>query len=182
MGAAPLGTGSFSVVRRGYLRSRSRNQTVPPVALKFIAKKGLSDAQESFLRRSLEHHAKVPPHPRIVRQLDLFEDDDHLVVVQEAMLGGDLLDLIQQEAGDGAKLLSERRASHIVKQICQAVCHLHAHGIAHRALAPEAVMVVMGGTPGPGSGPSSGLTASSPCEVKISHFSLSSIQVIRCFH
>jgi serine/threonine protein kinase len=71
-----------------------------------------------------------------VKLLYCFQNDEHLFFVMEYMEGGDCLSLISS-----MKRLPEHVAQHFVAQVCVALQHLHQHGVIHRDIKPDNVMV-----------------------------------------
>lgn len=65
-----------------------------------------------------------------------FQSKDELFLVMEYMHGGDCLSLLSS-----VKRLPEHVAQHFIAQVCMAVMHLHAHGVIHRDIKPDNVMV-----------------------------------------
>lgn len=59
-----------------------------------------------------------------------------LLVVMEIMTGGELFDRISRQ-----KRFTEREASHVTKQIAQAIQHCHNISIAHRDIKPENLLL-----------------------------------------
>ncbi|XP_013782541.1 MAP kinase-activated protein kinase 2-like [Limulus polyphemus] len=100
------------------------------------ALKVLKDNPKS--RREIELHWRASNSVHIVNIIAVYENayggQKCLLVVMECMEGGELFSRIQQRA-EGA--FTEREAAGIMKEICEAVAHLHRMNIAHRDLKPE---------------------------------------------
>lgn len=79
------------------------------------------------------HHCQG--HKNIIQLVEYFEETDKFYLVFEKVLGGQLLDHIQQR-----KYFSEKEAALIVKDVASALQFLHSKGIAHRDLKPENVL------------------------------------------
>jgi len=71
-------------------------------------------------------------HPNIQREIETFEDAQHIYIVMELYTGGDLL----EKENDP---LPEGRAAWCINQICSAVAHAHGKGIVHQDLRPDNV-------------------------------------------
>lgn len=62
-------------------------------------------------------------HPHIVHCYDIFDDSKFLYLVLEFITGGDLFEKIQEQ-----EIFSEKDASHITRQILEAINYLHKEG------------------------------------------------------
>jgi serine/threonine protein kinase len=74
-------------------------------------------------------------HPGIIQLVDWFEDPQTLWVVMELALGGELFGRITQRGR-----FSESEAAAAVRQILEAVGHMHSRGIVHCDLKPENIL------------------------------------------
>ncbi|RQM30583.1 hypothetical protein B5M09_012087, partial [Aphanomyces astaci] len=101
----------------------------------------------------------LPPHPSIVNLLEHFEHDGMLCLVLEYCSLGELFDHLhrqklqlprhqspQQQPFLSVKamvggLVSERQAATWFRQIVDGVAHIHAHGIAHRDVSLENILL-----------------------------------------
>ncbi|HEU4732706.1 MAG TPA: serine/threonine-protein kinase [Kofleriaceae bacterium] len=81
-------------------------------------------------------------HPNIVEVLDLIADHDALYLVMELVRGRPVGALI--ERGE----LTARRSLVIARQVLEALAHAHAHGMIHRDIKPDNLMLVSAGAPG----------------------------------
>ena len=75
---------------------------------------------------------KSVDHPNIVKLFDIFEDERHVCLVMELLLGGELFDEII--ANDK---FSEYEAREAAMAIIDAIAYCHDLGIVHRDLKPE---------------------------------------------
>ncbi|MCG5052956.1 MAG: protein kinase [Myxococcales bacterium] len=124
-----LAEGAMGVVYRG-----ERLQLQKPVAIKFLHP---GVAQQESLRRRFEVEARAMgrlAHPNCVSVLD-FGVEDVPYLVMEYAHGRSLRALLQ----DGP--MPKARALHLGRQLLTALVHAHAHGIVHRDVKPENVMV-----------------------------------------
>lgn len=74
-------------------------------------------------------------HPGVVRVLPA-EDDPRVCMVMEWVEGRPLRDLLEEQ-----KRLSPERAGRIALRLCDALGHIHEHGVVHRDLKPDNVMI-----------------------------------------
>jgi serine/threonine protein kinase len=87
-------------------------------------------------RKALALAGKYPDY--FVRLQCSFQRGDNLFLVMEYMAGGDCMTLLNSMP-DGR--LPEMVAHHIIAQVVTAVKHLHHHGVVHRDIKPDNVMV-----------------------------------------
>ncbi|XP_022661481.1 calcium/calmodulin-dependent protein kinase type 1-like isoform X1 [Varroa jacobsoni] len=121
-----LGTGAFSQV----VLAESRERAGEMLAVKCIDKKALRGKEDS-----LENEVKVLrklKHPNIVQLLETYEDKNKVYLVMELVTGGELFDRIVEKGS-----YTEQDASHLIKQILEAVDYMHSQGVVHRDLKPE---------------------------------------------
>ncbi|KAH8308521.1 hypothetical protein KR059_010406, partial [Drosophila kikkawai] len=136
-----LGTGAFSEVRL----AESKETPGDHFAVKIIDKKALKGKEESLeneirvLRRFSANHfdGKCPDerrltHPNIVQLLETYEDKSKVYLVMELVTGGELFDRIVEKGS-----YTEKDASHLIRQILEAVDYMHEQGVVHRDLKPE---------------------------------------------
>ncbi|XP_042866542.1 calcium/calmodulin-dependent protein kinase type 1 isoform X2 [Penaeus japonicus] len=121
-----LGTGAFSQVRLAEVKDDPSRM----VAIKIIDKKALKGKEDS-----LENEIKVLrrlTHPNIVQLLETFEDKHKVYLVMELVTGGELFDRIVEKGS-----YTEKDASHLIRQVLEAVDYMHDQGVVHRDLKPE---------------------------------------------
>jgi len=75
-------------------------------------------------------------HPNIVRLNEAYETDQDCCLVLELISGGELFDKIVELVS-----YTEQDASRIVRQMVDAVAHLHSKNIVHRDLKPENLLL-----------------------------------------
>lgn len=75
-------------------------------------------------------------HPNIVTVYDVGEDRDMHYIVMEHVVGKTLKKYIQEYSP-----LSPARTVHIMKQLTSAIGHAHDHGIIHRDIKPQNLLV-----------------------------------------
>jgi len=100
------------------------------------ALKALRKSAKAFREVSL--HWKVRTHDNIVNVIDVYENTFSgtkcYLMVMECMEGGELFERIQSKGDNG---FTEKEASKITRQICEALLVLHNSNIAHRDVKPE---------------------------------------------
>ncbi|UYV80973.1 CAMK1 [Cordylochernes scorpioides] len=64
--------------------------------------------------------------------MEVFEDKNKVYLVMELVTGGELFDRIVEKGS-----YTEKDASHLIKQILEAVDYMHTQGVVHRDLKPE---------------------------------------------
>ena len=81
-----IGRGSFATVKRAKLRSTGER-----FAVKVLSKRKMSEEDLAALHTEIEILKSVD-HPNIVKLVDIFEDERHVCLVMELLLGGELFD------------------------------------------------------------------------------------------
>jgi serine/threonine-protein kinase len=131
-----LGTGGM-----GTVYAARDESTAQRVALKLLHP---ALAEDRDLRRRFRREASVLralEHPRIVRVLDLGEDDQgRLFTVMELVEGETLLARIERAPLDAASLAP------IVLAVAEGLEAVHAHGVLHGDLTPGNVLLTQGAT------------------------------------
>lgn len=79
---------------------------------------------------------KSVDHPNIVKLVDIFEDERHVCLVMELLLGGELFDQIIEK-----DKFSEYDAREATKAIIDAISYCHSLGIIHRDIKPENLLL-----------------------------------------
>lgn len=114
-------------------------ETLDPVTVKTLLPKFLSNQEviERFLNES-EIIAKTD-HPNVVKLYGQGKWKDGLYIAMEFIEGVSLRQYLQHHP------ISLRRALEIILEIAYALCHLHTHGIIHRDLKLENILVTKSG-------------------------------------
>ncbi|KAK9477085.1 kinase-like domain-containing protein [Lipomyces japonicus] len=141
-----VGKGAFATVRRGVDR-----KTGEVVAVKVIPRsrimKGLGVKREVEILMKLDH-------PNVVRLKDYDDDAINIYLVMEYVSGGDLMDYVTNNGP-----MSDKMARIVLKQVLQAVAHVHHLGISHRDIKPDNILLVQ----------------EDPVQVKVTDFGLAKI-------
>ncbi len=127
---AELGKGGMGVVFRAHDTLMERG-----VALKALLGAGLGSEGRARLLREARAAAQLN-HPNIVGIYDAGEDEGVSFIVMELV---EELTLFERKPVDLDEILA------IMRQICDALEHAHAHGIVHRDLKPENVILAADG-------------------------------------
>lgn len=78
----------------------------------------------------------VAGHPYIIQLHDVFESDTFIFLVFELCKNGELFDYLTSVV-----TLSEKKTRYIMRQLFEALEHVHSHGIVHRDLKPENILL-----------------------------------------
>ena len=122
-----LGRGKFGNV---YLARERSSQFI--VAIKVLQKKQLHKCGvEHQLRREIEIQAHLR-HKNILRLYQYFWDEKRVYLVLEFAAYGELYKELERRGR-----FSERRASHYIKQVAEALAYCHSKNVIHRDIKPE---------------------------------------------
>jgi eukaryotic-like serine/threonine-protein kinase len=122
-----LGAGGFGVVWLGWDEKLERE-----VAVKAIPREGGSGER---VEREARAAARLN-HPGIVAVYELASDEHDVYLVSELVRGRTLAELVRASA------IADRDVARIGLALCDALAHAHAHGVIHRDVKPQNVMVV----------------------------------------
>merc|ERR1711936_625373 len=144
----PLGAGSY-----GRVETCKNVFTGIEYAVKIIEKIPGSFSRCKVLKE-IEIYHLCRGQRNIIQLVEFFEEFDLFYLIFEKIKGGPLLKHIQQRIH-----FTEAEASMIIKDLAEAIRHLHMQGIAHRDIKPDNILCV---------------NTNSPCPVKLCDFDLSS--------
>jgi len=125
-----IGKGSFATVKKAKNRA-----TGDRVAVKVLSKRKMTEEDKAAMKTEIEILKQVD-HPNIVRLIDVYEDERHICLVMELMLGGELFDQILEK-----EQFSEHEAREATKAIVDAIRYCHSKGICHRDIKPENLLL-----------------------------------------
>jgi serine/threonine-protein kinase len=106
------------------------------------------DATRRFAREA--NALRLLDHANLVAAVDVFVEAGYLFLVMEKVEGRPLTQALRRDPPGGGKpvkaALEARRALVLARQILDGVGHAHAHGLVHRDLKPDNILIVdMGG-------------------------------------
>ncbi|KAK2728041.1 hypothetical protein QYM36_008498, partial [Artemia franciscana] len=125
-----IGTGAFGVVHR----CRER-KTGLIFAAKFIPV--TQHTEKELIRKEIDIMNQLH-HPKLINLHDAFEDEDEMVLIYEFLSGGELFERITAEG----YVMSEAEVINYMRQVCEAVKHMHEKNIIHLDIKPENIMCV----------------------------------------
>ncbi len=110
-------------------------KTSEPIAIKVLVPKYVKNKEAAgrFLKEA--QIIGMTSHPNIVKLYGQGQWERGLYIAMELVRGVSLRQFIRQ------KSLSQKRALEIVLQVAYALCHLHTHGVIHRDVKPENVLI-----------------------------------------
>ena len=126
-----IGTGNYAVVKEGVDRKTGKR-----VAIKIMNKRHCGKAicmNEVHVLTQLNKRVK---HQRVTPVLDVFEDQENLYIVLELLNGGELFERVVERGR-----LSEHEVSDIIRKLVYALEALHRHGILHRDIKLENIVM-----------------------------------------
>lgn len=101
------------------------------------------DREKKKIKREAEILRTLPPHPSLVRFDGMVQEGDQVFFLLELVIGGDLETvLLQRPKINGRPRFREREACYVFRQLVEGLGHLHCHGIIHRDLKLENVLVL----------------------------------------
>ena len=131
-----VGDGGYAVVKSATHRSSGRRR-----AVKFIRKRLLFTPEERCsVKREVEIHAAIT-HPNVVRMVQAFEDSTYAMLVVEWMPGGSLKRYLDRRA---LKMVPEVQVRIVVRQVLEALRHIHKHKVVHCDVKPENILLGVG--------------------------------------
>ena len=129
-----LGTGAFSAVYRASKLNEGGQAEI--YAVKVIPKENIAQAADKErLQRELDTMAFLQ-HPNIVQMHDFFTDSNNFYLVLDYCPGGDLAEYLVSQPP-----MREQQVATVFKQIVSAIAFVHSHGVAHRDLKPQNILI-----------------------------------------
>ena len=127
----PIGSGRFGIVREAIHKTTNKK-----VAIKVLKKIKMKQIDYESIRNENEI-LRLCQHPNIIKVYDLFENSEYFFIVMEKAEGGDLFSYLENLSFK----INEERAKIIIKSISNAIQYLHNHGIIHRDVKAENIMI-----------------------------------------
>jgi len=106
------------------------------VAIKIVSKSGLNEASRTALAREVVVLRQLASDANSLRYLEVLEDVQHVYLVMELLVGGDLLSALTHRRS----AFSAPDALRVVREVFCSLSALHDRGIAHRDVKLENVM------------------------------------------
>ncbi|CAK0899540.1 unnamed protein product, partial [Prorocentrum cordatum] len=139
-----LGRGAFAVVYACERKSDSAKFAAKALDLRQL-RLFVDPAREvKKLRREATVLQQLPPHPNLVKFVDVIQEGHWLIFLLELVEGGNLYKaLVSRPTGrDGRSKLREPEACHVFRQLVDGLNVLHSLNVVHRDLKLENVLVV----------------------------------------
>ncbi|XP_050689062.1 phosphorylase b kinase gamma catalytic chain, skeletal muscle/heart isoform-like isoform X1 [Eriocheir sinensis] len=127
-----LGRGGCSVVRRCIEKETGQQYAAKIIDLSDSSDEGVYEAT----KREIEVLRMVAGHPFIIELHDVFESMTFIFLVFELCEHGELFDHLTTVV-----TLSEKKTKVIMRQLFEALAHVHGKGIVHRDLKPENILL-----------------------------------------
>lgn len=104
-------------------------------AVKIINRQGLKPSDDEAVMNEVAILQSLV-HKTIVQLVDFYEEKDYFFLVMDYMTGGDVFDRIVEK-----NHYTEKDARDLVKILLKAVKFMHDHGVAHRDLKPQNLLL-----------------------------------------
>uniref|UniRef100_A0A914I6R1 Uncharacterized protein n=1 Tax=Globodera rostochiensis TaxID=31243 RepID=A0A914I6R1_GLORO len=124
-----IGNGAFGMVHRCVEKG-----TGNVYAAKFVPIRG-GEQEKDTVRKEIQTMSELR-HPALISLHDAFETDQELVMIYEFMSGGELFEKVSCEHNR----MSEEESRNYVRQVCEALQHMHEMSYVHLDLKPENIM------------------------------------------
>lgn len=131
-----LGRGVSSTVRRCIDKENGREFACKIIDVSGAASDPEGSAIRESTRREISILRRVAGHPYIISLHDVFESTTFIFLVFELCRNGELFDYLTNVV-----TLSEKKTRYIMRQIFEALLHVHRMNIVHRDLKPENVLL-----------------------------------------
>ena len=127
-----IGQGAFGKVNIGLNILTGR-----VVAIKSFNKKNLNKNGDNMKKILYETNLmKKLNHPNITKILEMFEDDEYILIAMEYINGGNLFSFVKKR-----RKLSEKTARFLFRQIILGIKHIHSQKIVHRDIKLENILI-----------------------------------------
>ncbi|KAL6971719.1 CBL-interacting serine/threonine-protein kinase 7 [Sarracenia purpurea var. burkii] len=133
-----LGRGSFAKV----YYARSLSDAATEVAVKVIGKATIDAAMEPQIVREVGAMRRLTNHPNILKIYEVMATKTKIYLVMELAKGGELSAKLSHRGGP----LREPTARHYFQQLVSALHFCHQHGVTHRDVKPQNLLLDESGT------------------------------------
>eukprot|EP00755_Sulcionema_specki_P004571 Sspe_Gene.30372::Locus_15032_Transcript_1_1_Confidence_1.000_Length_2586::g.30372::m.30372 len=133
-----LGRGSYGSVYLAFGGRVEDEELTTPFAVKvFELTKDADPSTIAVVLREVEVMKSIPYHPHIVQcQGSVFEETGKLCIIMEFMAGGSLGAYLRR-----SERMDEKTAAMCIRQVVEGVAHLHRHGVYHRDLKGDNILM-----------------------------------------
>eukprot|EP00760_Papus_ankaliazontas_P034948 PhM_4_TR7559/c0_g1_i2/m.53063/K02206/CDK2; cyclin-dependent kinase 2 len=128
-GLRKIGSGAYGAVYEA--RSLTTDE---PVAIKRASLKKMEEGLPCAIMREIVSLQSLPPHPHVIRLLDVYHHDGDVHLVYPRMAGS-------LEKQIGAAPLHEDVCRTYLHMVLSALHHLHFNGVFHRDIKPENILL-----------------------------------------
>ncbi|CAD8168820.1 unnamed protein product [Paramecium pentaurelia] len=125
----PIGKGQYSEIRKVINKKTGIMRAVK------IVQKNANEKEEERVTSEVNILEKLD-HPNILKINEYYSDDRFHYIITDYYSGGELFSKIQER-----RTFSETQAARIIRQLLYALNYCHLHGIAHREIRPENIML-----------------------------------------
>ena len=105
-------------------------------AVKIVDRSGLANKDDEAVLNEVAMMQSLAGNRYVVQILDFYEEDDFFYLVLELMSGGDVFDRVVKMS-----FYTERDARDLARILLKAVASIHKHGIAHRDIKPQNILL-----------------------------------------
>ena len=133
-----IGQGAFGKVNLGLNVLAGR-----VVAIKSFNKKSL-DSQSNENMKKITYETNLMRklnHPNITKILEMFEDENYILIIMEYINGGNLFSFVKKR-----RKLNEKISKFLFKQIILGINHIHSQNIVHRDIKLENILIDINNT------------------------------------
>ena len=125
-----LGSGGYGEVFSCVHKESKIERAVKVLEKNHYCKEANQDIENEF------NLLKMLDHPNILKQIEMFVDDDQYYIVTEICRGGELFDEIEKWGN-----FIEEDVSQLLCRILASLNYMHKHGVVHRDLKPENILM-----------------------------------------
>ena len=133
-----IGQGAFGKVNLGLNVLTGR-----VVAIKSFNKKNLNSPNNENMKKILyeTNLMRRLNHPNITKILEMFEDEEYILIIMEYINGGNLFSFVKKR-----RKLNEKISKFLFKQIILGIKHIHSQNIVHRDVKLENILIDLNNT------------------------------------